>query len=856
MRRTVFIIFVVYLIVIGSVLPACDRKSSFEISDLIITPREAVPGQDVKISASVRNAGEKQSIYTATLLVNEEEAGTESISLGPEESGTVNFLLTKDQLGIYNIELEDLKGILEVVEPARFEVSSLTVFPDVIGVEQEAIATAVIRNTGRGMGTYSASLEIAGNEIETRDIDIPGSTESKVKFTVTMDQPGVYKLMVGDATAELTAKQGFYNNAYSGFNMTFPESWKCEETGDKSNPVKLIDTSGSLLLTLVNISYLERPMSPQEVYNDRADSLDEGASGVQILSNNETHIADSTPAYEFMFKFEKSGVKLVCKDVIIVRGTQVLEFLVTTTEGNLSMFGDVIDEFIEGIHVHEPQPFGIPRSESVILYDRGPETLDPAVSGSVESANYIVEIFSGLVAYNQNIELVPDIADKWDISKDGTIYTFYLRKDVKFHSGREVTADDFKYSMERACHPDTGSKTAETYLGDITGAEEMLSGQAEHIRGIKVIDDHTLEITIDNPSPSFLVKLAHTTSFVVDRYNVTSGDEWWRSPNGTGPFKLGEWQEDELLILERNDLFYSEKPGVGFVVYRLWGGIPIRMYETGEIDVARVDIANIDKVRDPSNPLNAELTIIPEFSVAYIGFDHSKPPFDDVNVRKAFCHAVDKEELIKIVFRNIVRQADGIIPPGFPGYNESIEGLSYDPQKAKRFIAESTYGNVSNLPRITLTTSGRGAINPFISTLVDMWRQNLGVEVQVKQLEPETYYDLLKEEKGELFTFGWSADYLDPEDFLDTLFYSGKADNIGEYSNSELDELLERASIEHDESARIGMYQEIEQMLINDAACLPTYHDIRYMLTKPYLENWVDAPLTISSLKYVSIKPH
>jgi oligopeptide transport system substrate-binding protein len=469
---------------------------------------------------------------------------------------------------------------------------------------------------------------------------------------------------------------------------------------------------------------------------------------------------------------------------------------------------------------------------------------------------YIGEIFSGLVIFDQNVKLVPDTAEKWEISDDGTNYTFYLRKEARFHNGKKVTAGDFKYSMERACHLDTNSQTAETYLGDIVGAKQMLSGGAEHISGIEVIDDYTLKITIDAPKPYFLAKLTYPTSFVVDRQNVESGREWWRQPNGTGPFKLREWQEDEQLILERNDLYHREPAKVGYVVYRLWSGVPIRMYETGEIYMTIVSTANIEKVLDPANPLNKELTTVPQFNLQYIGFNHTKPPFDDAKVRQAFCHAIDKDRIIEVVLKGMPRRADGILPPGFPGYNEGIIGLSYDPQMAKDLIAESKYKDVSSLPQITLTTSGRGKVSQYITTLADMWRQNLGVEVQVRLLEPDVYYKKIMKEKDEIFTGGWGADYPDPHNFLDILFKSGSEQNDGEYSNTQIDALLEQARVEQDVTARMRLYQEIEQMLVDDAACLPITFGVMYVLVKPYVENLVITPMTMPIMQYVSIKPH
>ncbi len=175
------------------------------------------------------------------------------------------------------------------------------------------------------------------------------------------------------------------------------------------------------------------------------------------------------------------------------------------------------------------------------LYGIDPITLDPAISGEATSHEYIMQIFSGMVYLDDDMMPAPDIAQRWQVSEDGRTYTFYLRQDVKFHNGRSVRAEDFKYSWERAADPATGSMTAPTYLGDIVGVKDVLAGKTKDIGGVKVIDDYTLQVTIDAPKSYFLAKLTYPTAFVVDSANVKSGEKWWRQPNGTGPFKLRQW---------------------------------------------------------------------------------------------------------------------------------------------------------------------------------------------------------------------------------------------------------------------------------------------------------------------------
>jgi oligopeptide transport system substrate-binding protein len=488
------------------------------------------------------------------------------------------------------------------------------------------------------------------------------------------------------------------------------------------------------------------------------------------------------------------------------------------------------------------------------LWDTGPLTLDPAISADMSSHLYVMQIFSGLVRLDQELTIEPDIAESWEESPDGKTYTFHLHQGVKFHSGREVKAADFKYSWERACDPDTGSGTAATYLGDIVGAQDMLAGKAGEISGVEVLDDYTLQVTIDAPKAYFLDKLAYPTAFVVDRANVESGEDWWREPNGTGPFKLKEWKPGQRLILERSQIYYGEPAKLEQVVYLL-SGVPMALYEKGEIDVTSVSTSYIDQASDETNPLHQELAVTPELSLYYIGFNTAQPPFDDVNVRRAFCLAVNKERIAKVILRDMVNEADGILPPGMPGYNGTLEGLDYDVEKAKELIADSKYGDVSNLPSITLTFEGYGnSIPSYLGAIIQEWQQNLGVEISVRQLETENFLYNLKQEKDEMFILGWIADYPDPHNFLDILFYTGSENNIFEYSNPSLDALLDQAAIEQNRTVRLAMYQQAEQLVVDDAPCLPLFHGTNYILVKPYVKGYELSPLGIPDLSKVYLE--
>jgi oligopeptide transport system substrate-binding protein len=497
----------------------------------------------------------------------------------------------------------------------------------------------------------------------------------------------------------------------------------------------------------------------------------------------------------------------------------------------------------------------VPEENTLILFDTGPMTLDPAISQEASSHVYVVQIFSGLVALDENMEPAGDIAERWEVSQNGQVYTFYLRPDARFHDGSSITASDFKYSWERACRPETGSPTAPTYLSDIVGVTEALAGEAQGIDGVKVIDDHTLEVTIDAPKAYFLARLTYPIAFVVDRVNVESGEEWWRQPNGSGPFTLKEWQEDELVLLQRNDLYYREKARLDYVAFFLRGGAGMQMYEKDEIDVTYVSVSNLERVMDEANPLHQELHVYPELSLTYVGFDITSAPFDNAKVRQAFCRAVDKERIVSQLLKDSVVAADRILPPEMPGCSREIQGLDYDLEQATALLDEAGYGDGVTLPTLVFSVPGEGGSVPdWLTSILWQWEQNLGAEIEIEQLESEAYSYRLDEEMEDMFFFGWVADYPDPQDFADVLFRSGILNNYGGYSNHEVDTLLDQAAAEQDSEARFELYRQAEQLIVSDAACVPLWFGKNYVLVKPYVTGYSLNALGIPQLADVSVQ--
>ncbi len=496
------------------------------------------------------------------------------------------------------------------------------------------------------------------------------------------------------------------------------------------------------------------------------------------------------------------------------------------------------------------------------LFGPDPVTLDPACASDASSAEYIVEIFSGLVSFDQDLKVIPDIAEKWDVSDDGKVYTFHLRTNVLFHdASRRVTADDFKFSMERALNPATQSTVGEVYLDDIVGADDFIKGRAQEVSGIKVVDQDALEITIKAPNSVFLEKLTYPTAFVVDRREVQDstcfeGAQWTLNPNGTGPFKMGKWELGQRIELAPNQGYYLDpKPSLLKVTFILSGGSALTMYENNEIDLTGVGINDIESIRDPNNPLNKELVESASLDVFYIGFNTTKPPFDNPKVRQALSMAIDKNLLANEVMAGVVDPAQGVLPPGIPGYNDKLNGIEFNPDEARKLLDEA--GGQQVLKDVVLLTPGRGASpGDVLQAIVAMWTENLQLDSDIP-VELEDFGLFLRDldqSNFAMFSLGWIADYPDPQNFLDIKLRSDSANNETKYSNSKVDDLLKQAMNEQDETKRESLYQQAEQLVVDDAPWIPLYHGKANVLVKPYVKGYKTPPFVIPNLRYVSIQ--
>lgn len=482
-----------------------------------------------------------------------------------------------------------------------------------------------------------------------------------------------------------------------------------------------------------------------------------------------------------------------------------------------------------------------------------PVSLDPHLATDATSAEYIVEIFGGLVTLSPNLEIQLDLAEKVDISADGKQYTFRLREDAAFQNGRRVTAQDVKWSIERASSRELASTTALAYLGDIVGVREHFAGRAANVSGVEALDDRTVRITIDAAKPYFLAKLTYPTAFVVDRQQVeASPRNWTRRPNGTGPYKLSEWRLGERILLEANAKYHLGAPKVKEVVYLLAGGSALTRFENNELDVAPISVNDIDRARDTRSDLNKLYKVWPQFSISYIAFNTSVPPFDDVHVRRAMGLAIDRKRIAEVTFNNMIRPATGVLMPGLPGYTAEDKTLPFDPERARAELKQSKYA--ANMPAIEITEVGSGA-EAAVDTqaFLELWKKELGLNVTIRQTDFATF--LADQDAGRLqaFNAGWIMDYPDPEDILDVKFHSGSTLNDINYKNPALDQILDAARVEQDATKRLDLYRRAEKQIVDDAVWLPLYFAESHQVISSAVKNWTDPPMVVPRLRFVEL---
>jgi len=472
-----------------------------------------------------------------------------------------------------------------------------------------------------------------------------------------------------------------------------------------------------------------------------------------------------------------------------------------------------------------------------------PPSLDPAHITDTTSHKVAMNIYNGLVKFDKNLNIVPDIAKSWDVSKDGLVWKFNLKKGVKFHNGDPVTAKDFVYSFTRMVNPETKSER-EWLFTSIKGVEEFQNGKADKVSGLKAIDDYTLQITLDEPFTPFLTVLGMVNASVVSEKAIEKyGADYVNHPVGTGPFEFIEWQHDNKVVLEANEDYFDGRPYLDKIVYRVIteASPAFAEYEQGNI-YAMVDgdipMGQMPRVLN-SEEFADEVNKTPLLGTYYFGFNTTKKPFDNVKVRKALNYAVNKKAIAKVLKNGTVKPAKGILPPGMPGRNKELEGYPYNPEKAKQLLAEAGYPNgLSGEYELIYNTSKS---HQAIAVAVQANLKEVGVDVKLSNLEWGSYIKRVDNGETQIFRLAWIADYPDPDNFLYVLFHSknaGPGGNGAFYQNPEVDELLDKGRKMKAGKERKDLYAKVEKMIMNDAPWIPVYYYTKVGLQKPFVKGY------------------
>lgn len=479
---------------------------------------------------------------------------------------------------------------------------------------------------------------------------------------------------------------------------------------------------------------------------------------------------------------------------------------------------------------------------------------DPASISSQQSITVSQLIFAGLVQLDADLKVQPDGAERWQVSPDGTTYTFHLRPNLRFGNGDPVTAHDFVYSFNRALDPEHAAFGIREQLSHIVGVEEMVAGRASTVQGIRALDDHTLEIQLDSPRAFFLSQLALPFSFVVPRQLITqAGADWIEMAYGTGPFRVQEWRHGSEIVLTANPHYWRGTPGVAGIRLPFY---PDSMeayqdYQAGKLDITGSSQSGIPAARVAEVQALPDFRSAPALIVRYIGFNNKLPPFDNVFVRRAFALTVDKQTLAQQILSNTVVPADRILPMGMAGSQLAVKGLVFDPVGARAALNLAGYAGDQALPPITLTYGLEGDNAIVAEALRRSWRDMLGVEVILEGLDLTTFINRLDEtyyhpEQGlQMYLSVWGADYPDPQNFLSQQLHTGSPNNNGHWSHAEFDRLVDQADqmgAQQQREQRLRLYHDAEQIAVTDVGWLPLYSPRVNVLVRPTVQGLVFTP--------------
>nr|MBC7243856.1 AAA family ATPase [Chloroflexota bacterium] len=471
-----------------------------------------------------------------------------------------------------------------------------------------------------------------------------------------------------------------------------------------------------------------------------------------------------------------------------------------------------------------------------------PTTLDPALSGETASGGVIDQLFCGLVELSADMEILPSIAESWEVLDGGRRYVFYLREDARWSNGHAVTAHDFEFAWKRALDPKTGAPLASA-LYDIKGAKVYHEGAMfdQTQLGVSALNDTTLSIELAEPAGYFLQILALPVAYAVPHSVVQQHGPAWTDLAHlvvNGPFQIEAWRHGESMTLVRNPAYSSRSRGnVQHVELCLLGRDTAKvLYDAHELDLFDLRglvSAELDRLRQ----IHAEDYIsVPCPTTWYLAFDTRKPPFDDMRVRQALALAIDKERLVNVATGGIHSPASGgLVPPAMLGYSPGI-ALPYHLERAQQLLAEAGYPGGSGFPSQELQCDAYPRTGPLASELQRQWQEHLHILVPFELPTLPSFMHRVEDKSSHLFLSGWAADYPDPDNFLRVCLQWQRTG----WQNTAYSTLVEKARQTPQAVERMQLFGEAERILIAEAALIPLTHERLHLLVKP----WVKLPLS------------
>ncbi|HUS16007.1 MAG TPA: peptide ABC transporter substrate-binding protein [Chloroflexia bacterium] len=468
------------------------------------------------------------------------------------------------------------------------------------------------------------------------------------------------------------------------------------------------------------------------------------------------------------------------------------------------------------------------------------DTLDPPKTQSSNSVMAAALIYEGLVRLDAKLNVQPAGAESWDISPDGKTYTFHIRKGLKWADGSAVTAEDFRYSLERALSKEFANGSAGYYLSNIAGATEWTAGTATGLTGVTTDGADKLVITIAKAGVYFLDQLTYIGGAVVPKKIIDQyGDKWSDHAQGTGPFMAQEWKHNQALMLVPNPNYWRGPLRLDGITMPFVQdpATALQLYQTNQLDIMGAQQFPPGEAANMGGTPGFQQ--VPQFFDAYIGFNNKQPPLDNVHLRRALALAVDKKTLAEKVLAGAAVPTDHIVPPGMPGYFADLKPLGFDTGAAKAELAQA--GQVG---KISLSfTTGQADFDKVAATVQQMWKQNLGLDVTLNGEEQGKFNDDLTAMANDpaqstlgMYISVWGADYPDPQNFLTQQLHSDVGNNNGHWSDPDFDKLTDQADVERDQSRRMGLYNQAEQIAIDKVGWLPLYNGKGVILIRPTVQ--------------------